>query len=61
MYLKPKKKSAAKGVDKYVFEEGDNLREVAQRFGVRLESINRLNGFENGAVPREGDIIRLRK
>lgn len=61
VYLKPKKKSAAKGVDKYVFEEGDNLREVAQRFGVRLESINRLNGFENGAVPREGDIIRLRK
>ena len=61
VYLKPKKKSAAKGVDKYVFESGDNLRDVAQRFGVRLESINRLNGFENGAVPREGDIILLRK
>ena len=61
VYLKPKKKSAAKGVDKYVFEAGDNLRDVAQRFGVRLESIIRLNGFENGVTAREGDIILLRK
>ena len=60
VYLKPKKKSAAKGVDKYVFENGDNLREVAQRFGVKLSSLNRLNGFGEGVAPREGDIIRLR-
>ncbi len=61
VYLKPKKKSAAKGVDKYVFEEGDDLRDVAQRFGVRLASVIRLNGFEEGTAPREGDIILLRK
>lgn len=61
VYLKPKKKSAAKGVDKYVFEDGDNLRDVAQRFGVRLESLIRLNRFEDGATPRGGDIIILRK
>ena len=61
VYLKPKKRSAARGVDKYVFEAGDDLRNVAQRFGVRLESIVRLNGFEDGAAPREGDIIVLRK
>ena len=61
VYLKPKRKSAAKGIDKYVFEEGDDLRDIAQRFGVRLESIMRLNGLEEGTVPRGGDIIRLRK
>ena len=60
VYLKPKKKSAAKGIDKYVFEAGDDLRDVAQRFGVRLASVVRLNGFEEGFVPLEGDIIRLR-
>ena len=60
VYLKPKKKSAAKGIDKYVFEAGDELRDVAQRFGVRLASVVRLNGFEEGFVPREGDIISLR-
>ena len=43
-----------------VFENGDNLREVAQRFGVKLSSLNRLNGFGEGVAPREGDIIRLR-
>lgn len=60
VYLKPKKKVAAKGVDKYVIEEGDDLREIAQRFGVRLANVIRLNGFEEGFLPREGDIIRLR-
>lgn len=60
VYLKPKKKNAAKGVDKYVFEQGDNVREVAQRFGVRLASVLRLNGFDDTYEPREGDIIRLR-
>lgn len=61
VYLRAKKKSAAKGVDKYVMEEGETLREVAQRYGVKLSGILRLNGFEKGYVPREGDIIRLRK
>ena len=60
VYLKPKKKSAKEGVDKYVFEQGDNVREVAQRFGVRLASVLRLNGFDENYIPREGDIIRLR-
>lgn len=61
VYLRSKKKAAAKGVDKYVLEEGEDLREVAQRYGVRLRSIMKLNGFEEGFVPREGDIILLRK
>lgn len=61
VYLKPKKKAAAKGVDKYVVEEGETLREVSQRYGVKLSSILKMNGFEKGYVPREGDVIRLRK
>ena len=61
VYLKPKKKAAAKGVDKYVIEEGESLSEVSQRYGVKLSSIMKLNGFEKDYVPREGDIIRLRK
>lgn len=61
VYLKPKKKAAAKGVDKYVFEEGDNLRDVAQRYGVKLNGIIRLNSFDSDYVPRAGEIILLRK
>jgi LysM repeat protein len=47
--------------DKYVIEEGDSLRDISQRFGVKLSSIRKLNGFDEDYVPREGDIIRLRK
>ena len=61
VYLRPKKKSAAKGIDKYVMEEGETIRQVAQRYGVRLANILRLNDFEDGYIPREGDIILLRK
>lgn len=61
VYLKPKKKAAAKGIDKYVIEEGDSLRDISQRYGVKLASIRKLNGFDENYVPREGDIILLRK
>ena len=60
VYLKPKKKTAAKGVDKYVFEAGDDIREIAQRFGVRLANVLRMNGFDENYILREGDIVRLR-
>ena len=61
VYLKPKKSKAAKGLDKHVFEEGDTMREISQRFGVRLDKLYKMNGMPEGHNPKEGDIIRLRK
>lgn len=61
VYLKPKKKQAAKGLDKHVFEDGDTMREISQRFGVRLDRLYKMNGMPEGYTPKEGDIIRLRK
>ena len=61
VYVKSKKKTAAKGIDKYVIEEGDSLRDISQRYGVKLANICKLNGFGEDYIPREGDIIRLRK
>ena len=61
VYLKPKKGKAAKGLDKHVFEEGDTMREISQRFGVRLDKLYKMNGMPEGYAPKEGDIIRLRK
>jgi hypothetical protein len=61
VYLKPKKGKAAKGLDKHVFEEGDSMREISQRFGVRLDKLYKMNGMPEGYAPKEGDIIRLRK
>ena len=62
VYLQQKKTQAEKGLDKYIVEEdGENLRDICQRFAVRLSSINKLNGFTAGHTLREGDTIILRK
>lgn len=62
VYLQPKKNFAAKGLNKYIVaEDGESLRDIAQRFGVRLKSIMRMNGFHEGHQLREGDTVILRK
>lgn len=61
VYLKAKKGKAAKGLDKHVIEEGETMRDISQRYAVKLSKLYRLNGFDEGYVPKEGDIIRLRK
>lgn len=62
VYIQRKKTSAAPGVDKYIVGADDrSLRDIAQRFGVRMKSIVKLNNFPAGYVPAEGDTILLRK
>lgn len=61
VYLQRKKKQSAKGLDKHVMEKGETLREIAQRYAVRLDAVCRLNSLGKDDVIREGDIIRLRK
>lgn len=61
VYLQRKKKTAASGMEMYVFSEGENLRDVCQRFAVREKSIVKLNQLPAGFVPGEGDRILLRK
>ena len=61
LYLKPKKKQAAKGLDKHVVEGRDSMRGISQRYGVRLKSLLKMNGMTESDVIREGDIIKLRK
>ena len=61
VYLQKKKKEAAVGIEMHVIEKGESLRAIAQRYGVQLDKLCKLNGIENKDVIREGDIIRLRK
>ena len=60
VYVQAKKKMAAKGIEKHVIEADDTLRGIAQRYGVKLESIYKMNAFDSSYLPREGDIIKLR-
>jgi hypothetical protein len=61
VYLQPKKNCAAKGLDMHVMESGETLRDIAQRYGVKLDKIYKLNGWYKGFKPKEGDCIKLRK
>lgn len=62
VYLQTKKNQTRKGLDKYIVErDGESLRDICQRFGVRQKSIERINGFDPAHTLREGDTILLRK
>ncbi|MBO4455483.1 MAG: glucosaminidase domain-containing protein [Bacteroidales bacterium] len=62
VFLQAKKNKAARGVPKYIAgPDGASLRDIAQRFGVRLAAICRYNGLPGDCVPLEGDTILLRR
>ena len=61
VYLKPKKKQAVKGLEKHVVEDGETMQSISQRYGVRLKNLYKMNEMAEFDVPREGDIIKLRK
>ena len=61
IYVQPKKNEAAKGLEKHVIENGDTLRGLSQRYGVKLKKLLQMNGLTADDVLREGDIIKLRK
>lgn len=63
VYLEPKKKQAAKGVEKLIIgpDEHLTLRDIAQKYAVRESCIRKLNRFSRIYEPQEGDVIILRK
>ncbi|MBQ9184914.1 MAG: glucosaminidase domain-containing protein [Bacteroidales bacterium] len=61
VYLQAKKKDAAKGVDLYtVGEDGESLREISQRFGIKLSALLKKNKLPEDYVTKEGDELVLR-
>lgn len=62
VYISPKKNQTARGLDKYIVgEEPESLRAISQRFGVKLSSIVKMNGFDKDYSPAPGDEILLRR
>lgn len=60
VYLRAKKNSAAKGIEKYIVEkDGESLRDICQRFGVKKKTIMKINNFSHVHQLREGDTIIL--
>jgi LysM repeat protein len=60
VYLAAKKSKAAKNIDKHIAEDGETLRGISQRFGIKLSKLLKINSFTSDYSPREGDEILLR-
>ena len=60
VYLQAKKRKAAKEYEEYVVEEGMGMREISQKFAVKLKKLYRMNDVDEEYVPQVGDTIRLR-
>ena len=62
VYISPKKNQASKGLEKYIFgDEPESLREVSQRFGIKLSAILRMNNLSEDHIPAPGETVILRK
>ena len=62
VYLARKKAQGPVGVNKYVVEkDGETLRDIAQRFGIRYAALQKLNIVIYGKTLEEGDTVILRK
>lgn len=61
VYLQPKKQRTEKGLDKYIVSsDTETLRDIAQRFAVKIKSLKKMNSLADDYRPSEGDSIRLR-
>lgn len=61
VYIKAKKSRTQKGLDMYIVQEdGEDLRSICQRFGVRTSSVRRRNKLEKNEILVKDEEIRLR-
>ena len=61
VYLQPKKSRAARQVDKYVAEGGESLRDIAQRYAVKMKSLMKMNSMDEERELLPGEMLTLRK
>lgn len=59
IYLKPKKRKAQ--TDYHIVNMGEEMRDIAQRYAMKLKLLYRRNHMEPGSQPRAGEKLWLRK
>lgn len=60
IYLKPKRNKAEKKYAEHVVSRGETMRDISQKYAVKINSLYKLNGWEQGVQPVEGSKVRLR-
>jgi len=61
VYVEAKKRESARNLDKHVVEEGETMRDLAQRYAVKMKSLYKYNAMAPGTEPEPGTILNLRK
>ncbi len=61
VYIQPKRLRAEKGSDTYLFQEEDTMRDVSQKYGVKLHRLYKMNNLKIGIEPDAGTELNLRR
>lgn len=60
VYLEKKKKRADKPHYDHVVQPGESMHTIAQRYGIQIKSLYKLNKKGKDYIPEEGDVLKLR-
>ena len=59
VFLRPKKNKAE--TESHKVKDGETMRSVAQLYGIKIKKLYRMNKLDEGAEPKEGDVLYLNK
>lgn len=60
LYVQNKKSKASKAFHEHIVDSGESIHAIAQRYGMKTESIFKLNKLPYGSPIAVGDILKLR-
>ncbi len=58
IYLQPKRNHASEA--QHTVQQGESLRDISQKYGVKMSRIARMNGFDEQHVLQPGEVLQLR-
>ena len=60
VYIEKKKKKADKPNYDHVVQVGESMHSIAQKYGIQIKSLYKMNKKDKDYVPKEGDVLKLR-
>ena len=60
VYIEKKKKKADKPNYDHVVQVGESMHSIAEKYGIQIKSLYKMNKKDKDYVPEEGDVLKLR-
>lgn len=60
VYLQKKKKKADKPYYDHVVQIGESMHSIAQKYGIQVKSLYKMNKKQKEYIPEEGEVLKLR-